>query len=249
MVTGVPAELPAPQAAPAPTSESAPRRTGNPDWATAFHEAKKMKTTPPIAITISRQLGSGGSYVGQQLAKELDIFYADREIIHEAAKRFSLQGDDLDARDEKIRSIWQSCLESYAFVSPEMYSPPAFFPSDRELCAAEADIIRSIASERSAIIIGRCGAHILRQHPHHLSLFLYSDAGVRQARIKEIYALSDDEAKQRIAQNDKERTHYFNKVTGHHRTDARQYDLCIDTGRIGLDATVTLILDYLAMLP
>jgi cytidylate kinase len=207
-----------------------------------------MKTTSPIAITISRQLGSGGSYVGQQLAKELNIFYADREIIHAAAKRFSLQGEDLDPHDERIRSLWQSCLESYAFASPEIYAPPVFFPSDRELCATEADIIRSIAAERSAIIIGRCGAHILRQHPNHVSLFLYSDAGVRQQRIKEIYGLSDDAAKQQIAQSDKDRTHYFNKVTGHHRTDARQYDLCIDTGRIGLDATVTLILDYLEML-
>ena len=66
-----------------------------------------MKNTSPFVITISRQLGCGGAYVGQQLAKHLDVFYADREIISQAAKQFSVLEEDLKSRDEKILSFWQ----------------------------------------------------------------------------------------------------------------------------------------------
>ena len=60
-----------------------------------------MKENSQIVITISRQLGSGGAYIGQQLAKKLNIFYLDREIIRQAAKKLSVLEDELEPRDEK----------------------------------------------------------------------------------------------------------------------------------------------------
>ena len=67
-----------------------------------------MKLNSPFVITISRQLGSGGAYIGKQLAKNLNIFYADREIINMAAKQLSVLEEDLQSRDEKVSSFWQS---------------------------------------------------------------------------------------------------------------------------------------------
>ena len=64
-----------------------------------------MKNTSPFAITISRQLGCGGAYVGQQLAKNLKIFYADREIISQAAKQLSVLKEELESCDEKVLSF------------------------------------------------------------------------------------------------------------------------------------------------
>jgi CMP/dCMP kinase len=67
-----------------------------------------VKGNSQIVITISRQLGSGGAYIGQQLAKKLNILYLDREIIRLAAEKLSVLEDELEPRDERILSFWQS---------------------------------------------------------------------------------------------------------------------------------------------
>ncbi len=93
-----------------------------------------MKKSSPFIITISRQLGSGGAYVGQQLANNLNILYANREIISQAAKQLSLLEEDLESWDEKIISFWQSLLKSYAIGAQDSYISPQFIaPTDRVL--------------------------------------------------------------------------------------------------------------------
>jgi cytidylate kinase len=207
-----------------------------------------VKNTSPFAITISRQLGCGGAYVGQQLAKNLGVFYADREIIGQAAKQFSILKEDLESRDEKILSFWQSFIRSYA-IAPDTYVPPQIIaPSDRELFKAETEIIERIAKERSAVIIGRCGSYILREHPNHVSIFLHGDITFRNGRIQKLYNISEEVAGKMIAQNDKERANYNHTFTGKEWTDARQYDISIDISKIGIDKTVEVILKYLDLI-
>ena len=97
-----------------------------------------MKNTSPFVITISRQLGAGGAYIGQQLAKNLNVFCADREIISQAAQQLSVLKEDLESRDEKILSFWQSFIRSYA-ITPDTYVPPQIMPpSDRQLFKIES---------------------------------------------------------------------------------------------------------------
>ncbi len=204
-----------------------------------------MKETSPFVITISRQLGSGGAYVGQQLAKNLNVFYADREIIGQAAKQLSVLKEDLESRDEKILSFWQSFIQSFA-IAPDVYMPPQIIaPTDRELFKVETKIIEHIAKERSAVIIGRCGAYVLREHPNHVSIFLHSDITFRKSRIQSLYNVSEEVAGKMIAQSDKERALYHHTFTGKEWTDARRYDISINTSKIGLDKSVELILKYL----
>jgi cytidylate kinase len=207
-----------------------------------------MKKTLPFVITISRQLGSGGTYVGQQLAKNLNIFYADREIIRQAAKKLSILEEALESRDGKIISFWQSFFNLCTFAA-DPYIPPQSImePTDRELFKVEAEIIERIAKERSAVIIGRCGYHILCEHPSHINIFLHGDIAFRIGRIQKLYNVSEEVAGKMIFQNDKERAYYNYKFTGKEWTDARQFDLSIDTCKIGLDESVELILKYLAL--
>jgi len=207
-----------------------------------------VKNTSPFAITISRQLGCGGAYVGQQLAKNLGVFYADREIIGQAAKQFSILKEDLESRDEKILSFWQSFIQSYA-IAPNTYVPPQIIaPSDRELFKAETEIIERIAKERSAVIIGRCGSYVLREHPNQVSIFLHGDITFRKGRLQKLYNVSEEVAGKMIAQNDKERANYNHTFTGKEWTDARQYDISIDISKIGIDKTVEVILKYLDLI-
>jgi CMP/dCMP kinase len=203
-----------------------------------------MKQNTTFVITISRQLGSGGAYVGLQLAKKLDIFYADREIISKAAKRFSVLEKDLESRDEKILSSWQSFLQFSAFAS-DVYIPPKIMdPTDHDLFKAETEIIEHIAKERSAVIIGRCGSHILREYPNHISIFLHGDTAFRNSRVQKLYNVSEKTAGKMIAQSDKERASYCDTFTGKEWIDARYYDISIDTSKIGIDKSVELILNY-----
>jgi CMP/dCMP kinase len=207
-----------------------------------------VENTSPFAITISRQLGCGGAYVGQQLAKNLDVFYADREIIGQAAEQLSVLEEDLEPRDEKILSFWQSFIRSYA-IAPGTYVPPQIIaPSDHKLFKTESEIIARIAKERSAVIIGRCGSYILREHPNHVSIFLHSDITFRKGRIQKLYNLSEEVAEKMIAQSDKERALYHHTVTGQVWADARRYDISIDTSKIGVDKTVEFILKYLELI-
>jgi cytidylate kinase len=206
-----------------------------------------MDKSKPFVITISRQIGSGGAYIGQQLAKSLNIYYADHEIISNAAKQLSVLEEDLEAKDEKLQSWWNSFVQLSVFASGSYVPPKMIVPTSRELFQVESQIIKRIAKEHSAVIIGKCGFHVLQKHPNRLSLFLHGDIDFRKDRIKELYNVSDQAALDMITQNDKERTLYIETFTGRKWNDARQYDLAIDTGKLGVDKSVALILDYLKL--
>ncbi|WP_228447995.1 AAA family ATPase [Sulfurospirillum diekertiae] len=204
-----------------------------------------MENTSHKIITISRQIGSGGAYVGQQLAKKLNFSYVDREIISQAAKEFSMLEEDLESRDEKVPSFWQSFLQS-SICSPDVYLPPqVFVPTEEAIFKVESEIIKGIAKDRSAIIIGRCGSHILRDNPNHISIFLHAESQFRQKRIKALYHLSNIEAHKMLEQSDDERARYHQLLTGKSWSDATQYDLCMNTSKLGIDFSIELIAQIL----
>jgi len=204
-----------------------------------------MKTSSHLVITISRQQGSGGAYIGQKLAKKLKICYADREIIRQAAEKLAVSEEELKTRDEKTQTWWEYVLESSRYA-PEIYVPPVqkFAPTDLELFTTESEIIKHIAKKGSAVIIGRCGFHILQGHPHCVRVFLHADYDFRINRIKELYNLSKKDAIDMIEQYDRKRALYIKKFTKVDWTESTQYDLCVNSGKIGLDKTVDLIASY-----
>jgi len=204
-----------------------------------------MKQTTPFVITISRQLGSGGAYIGQQLAKKLNIDYVDREILSKAAKQLAVVEEDLESRDEKLLSFWSSFFHINGYAEDYHLPPQMNFPFDREIFDAEADVIEQIARERSAVIMGRCGFHILREYSNRVSLFLHADISFRSKRVQELYKLSEKAALEMITKNDKERVNYIETFTGKKWTDAKHFDLTLNTGKIGLDKSTELILKYL----
>jgi cytidylate kinase len=201
--------------------------------------------TSPYVITISRQLGSGGSFIGQCIAKRMGIYYMDREILSEVAHRLQVSEYDLDDYDEKAASFWQ-ILFSTEFIDTVAYHPPKLFvPSVSNVFETQSDIINKVADERSSVIIGRGGNYILRNRPRHLSVFIHAGIPFRRKRIADLYEVTEKQALKMIEQYDNERAKYIRQVAGHAWTDARNYQLCIDTGIIGLDNAVNIIINYI----
>jgi Cytidylate kinase len=204
-----------------------------------------MKQITPFIITISRQIGSGGACIGQKLADKLSIFYADREIIRNAAQALSVKEEDVDFRDEKAPSFWESVFQNSAYVPEAYVAQKVMPPTDRELFDAETDVIRHIAKEKPAVIIGRCGFHILKGYPGLVNIYLHANADFRSERIQKLYQVSKAEADKIIVQTDKSRRSYCKTYTEKEWNDANNYDLSIDTGQIGLDKAVEVIIEYL----
>ena len=203
----------------------------------------KMKETSPFVITISRQKGSGGAYLGKRLASRLNVLYLDREIVSQAAKELKTPVESLETRDEKLTPFWRSLLESYAYITPTPYVPPPLhMPTDRELYSTESNIITRIAQQRSAVIVGRGGYYVLRQHPRLLSVLLHADIAFRQKRVQGLYSMSAEESQKLIKSIDKEREHYLRVLTGQNCMDARQYHLSIDTSVMGFEEAEEIIL-------
>jgi cytidylate kinase len=197
-----------------------------------------MSPESPYVITISRQLGSGGAELGQRLAKRLGLAYVDREILRQAAEKLRTSEENLELRDERVCSIWQSLISSFVpGVMDVGYMPPyEVMPTDRDVFEAESDIIRKVARMQNSVIVGRGGFHVLRGHPRLLSILLHADMAFRCPRIQELFKLSAEKAIAMIQENDRARTKYARALTGRDWTDLRQFHLTIDTGAVGMDA-------------
>ena len=205
-----------------------------------------MAKALPYVITISRQLGCGGAYLGQRLAIRLNALYLDHEIVRQAAQELKMPEEYLVSRDEKVTSRWQSVLQSIAYSNSWSYAPPPLdIINDDKLYNVESDIITRIANQRTAVIVGRGGYYILRQHPRCLSVFLHASLEFRKKRVEELYHVSAQQALKLISSVDLERARYLRALTGQDGLDARQYHLCLDTSALGLEKAEVIILEAL----
>jgi len=200
-----------------------------------------IKTT----ITISRQLGAGGSYIGQIVAKRLGLKYVDREVLHLAAQEFGCDEGTVAARSERISSFWEKILGGLSLGPPDAhYNPPPLGNfSDRELFDKQTQILKRIASQNDCVVVGWAGVFLLPRHRGMFSVFCHAPKSFRVKRIRSIYNdLSEDKARSLIAESDRTREIYFNEMTGHDWTCAKNYCLSLDTSLQPLEESAELII-------
>ena len=200
-----------------------------------------------FAINIGRQIGSGGKSVGEALARRLGVKLYDKELINMAAQESGLCPEIFEQADEKEAHNRLATLLGY------LRAP--FFGSDGNssdvlsgdaLFKIQSDVIRSIAARESALFVGRCADYILRDHPRSLSIFLTADDPDRVARICGRTGCTEAEARQTMARGDARRADYYNYYSMRTWGAAASYDLCVNTSRLGIDATAELILRFAA---
>jgi cytidylate kinase len=197
-----------------------------------------------IIVTISRQMGSGGSYVGKMVADRLGIRYIDREILRRLSAYLREDEKILAEREERICGFWERILHGFSYGVPEMgyVPPPLRIIPDEDFFAAEAKIIKELAENGSAVIVGRAGFHILKGKPNLIKVLLHAPREFRMERVMKIYGIAEySSADELVFESDRQRSRFVKTFTDHDWMDASCYHLCIDTEAVGFPRTVEMI--------
>jgi cytidylate kinase len=205
-------------------------------------------------ITIGRQFGAGGSTVGQMLARELHIDLLESRIIDEVAHRLQLPKEEVEAEDEQPGSLLSRLLVALGTASSEPLIPPEAtawsppntdpaFDTRKAVLQITQNVIQEAARAGNVVIVGRGGAYLLSDFPGALHVFLGASTSVRVKTVMERFKIaSEDEARRRVVRTDENWTAYIKQVYGHDRNLAGHYDMVLDTGRLGYETTVKVIL-------
>lgn len=175
-----------------------------------------------IVITIAREYGSGGRYVGELLAKELNVKFYDKEIIRLASKESGLSENYIKENDQ-IKSNFNT-----------------YYNNDDAIFIAEKKVIQNISKE-PCVIIGRCADYILKGKKNVYKIFLYSSLEDKMRRCTKYYGLTKDDAVKKIKKVDKARAKHYEYYTNRKWKDFANYDLAINVDKLGVLGTVNAI--------
>ena len=204
-------------------------------------------------ITVGRQFGAGGKTVGEMLARELKADLLESRIIDEVAQRLQLPKEEVEAEDEQPGSLLHRLLMALGSASGEpmiqseatVWNPPnvdPVFDTRRAVLEITQHVIREAAREGNVVIVGRGGAYILRDFEDALHVFLRAAEAVRVKAVMARMSLSEEDARRRLKLADENWNAYIKQVYGHDRNLPSHYDLVLDTGRLGYEATVEAII-------
>lgn len=198
-----------------------------------------------MIITIGRQYGSAGYEIGTKLAEELGVQIYDSEMLKRAAKESGICEELFEKHDEKPTNsfLYSLIMDTYSLG----YSSSGFadMPINHKVFLAQFDAIKKIANEGPCVLVGRCADYALEERDDVINVFIYADMEQRIRRIARKYNLSDGKAKDVIQKTDKKRASYYNYYTNKEWGDAKGYDLCLNSGKLGVDGTVKAIVEYI----
>lgn len=189
-------------------------------------------------ITISRQYGSGGAEIGEKLAKELNVPFYDRNIITMAAEKSGFSEDLFDKLDKRATNSFLYSLTMFGSTGVNGMT------LTDQLFLTQCSIIKELAAKGSCVIVGRCADHVLREEKNLFNFFLNGKLEERIQRAAQEYCIKD-RAEEVVAKFDKQRATYYNYYTGKRWGNAENYDLCVNTCKLGVDNTVSLLKSFI----
>ena len=194
-----------------------------------------------IVITIARQYGSGGRTVGEMLANDLGIHYYDKELIKLASEESGINEGLFLEMDEKLRNngFFKVPVNVYKgeIIGPESKD----FTSPDNLFNFQAKSIKKLAETTSCVIIGRAANFVLKDYDNVLSVFVHAPHDFLMQEAGKVQPLKGKELEKFIAREDKYRSDYYTHHTGAKWTDAMNYDLCLDSSKLGFEKCVEAI--------
>ncbi len=200
-----------------------------------------------IVIAISREYGSGGKTIGEMLSKDLGIHYYDKEILKLASEESGINEALFTNADEGFRSPARSLFKpASAVYKGGLISPGSSdFTSERNLFNYQAKVIKRLADTEACIIVGRCGRFILQDRPNVVRVFIHAPRAflLEQAALKK--SLPPRELEKFVERENRRRAEYNEYHTGEKWDDAHNYDLCLDSSKLGFERCVEIIKGYM----
>lgn len=198
-----------------------------------------------IVITIARQYGSGGKTIGAMLARDLGINCYSREILKMASEESGINERLFGQADERVKiASWFKVLKKP--YEGELLPPESSgFVSDENLFNYQAKVIKDLAEKESCVIVGRCADFVLKDYPNVMSVFIHADKDFCMERSLERNSMTRPEMERFIEKTDKYRGDFYRYYTGHLWEDARNYDLCLNSGKLGFEKCVEAIKGYM----
>lgn len=196
-----------------------------------MHTIKNMEQVNNMVITITREFGSGGRTIAKQLAEELGYAYYDYEIVQEIAKESGFETGFIEknSEDATSTSMFGFAWNNYgSSLSDKVY-------------VAQSNIISELADKGNCIFVGRCSDYILANHKDAFHVFIHADFEFRKNRVVSVYGENEYTPDKRVKEKDKKRIAYYRYYTDRKWGDAYNYHMCLDSGKLGVDACVKLI--------
>lgn len=187
-------------------------------------------------ITISREYGAGGHSIARRVAQELGIEIYDRDIIRNTALDSGLETGVIEREEEEI---------SRADNFLRMITPAAYVDRREVIHEIECKVILMLAAKGPCVLLGRCADAILNEaNVDCLNVFIYADELHRAIRVGQLIdSKNPNDIQKLMKRTDAARRNYYQRFTGRHWGDYRNYNLMLDSGLLGYDACVKLICD------
>ena len=198
-----------------------------------------------VIITIGRQYGSGGAEVGKKLGAKLGLDVYDKEILKMTSNESGIRESYFHLADERAgKKLLYKIVQS---MVPENTGPSlgSDLVSSDNLFRFQSSVIRKLAQEQSCVIIGRCAEHVLAGEENLVRVFIRADMNARIERIREKGYYAEEDIPKNIKRMDKERREYHRYFTGKDWEAIENYDLILDSSKIGTDGCVECIINYL----
>ena len=186
-----------------------------------------------IVITISREYGSGGRYIGRLVANQLGINFYDKELIHKVAEKTGLSEEYIENNEQK-RALSDNLNNGYY----------AGMNNADELYVQESNFIKDIAQKESCVIIGRCADFILKDRKDVTKVFIYNDIENKIKRATKYYGMNKEKAEKEIKQINNLRANHYKYYTEKEWSNHDNYDLCINSDALGVEKSAQLICDF-----
>ena len=197
-----------------------------------------------LVITIGRECGSGGRFIGQKLAKRLGIKCYDKELLTLSAQNSGLCKDIFEHHDEKPTNsfLYSLVMDTYSMS----YNPSGFLdmPLNQKVFLAQFDTIKKLAEQESCVIVGRCADYALADYPNMLSVFTTAAYDDKVEYLKEHYHIEPSKIKDFITKTDKKRASYYNSYSDRKWGSLQSYHLSFDSSLLGVESSVALIRQF-----
>ena len=187
-----------------------------------------------VVITIAREYGSGGRYVGRLVADKLGIKFYDKDFIEKLAQETGLSEEYIEANEQKMGKLSNFNNGYYIGLN-----------NSDELFLKETELIKELANKESSVIIGRCADFILKDRDDILKVFIYSDMKDKVKRATEIYGFDKAKAEKEIKRIDKLRSNHYKHYTEKEWKDYSNYDICINSDKLGVEKSAELICEMM----